>query len=226
MLNPITLPGWNDAVDLAPHHPLSYDQALREQARQYQRRDRVHCVACLMGRTHVACRCKYVDKRGQLAGVDSPIYFFPDGPATPGHRCRVNILGKDLFVTRPCQYRIRELNPSPWNGARPCTSVWIRCDVRTCTGQACFPCGLGIRGGATEWVEVRRVAHLLNPYIDSVRKRIRILGNLRAAGQTKQDIPDLLMDLYGVGGLLNLRNTCKELAKESSLRILLEVRNP
>ena len=167
-----------------------------------------------------------MDKRGLLAGIGSSIYFFPDGPATPGNRCRVNILGRDLFVTRPCQYRIRELNPSPWNGAGPCTSVWIRCDIRTCTGQACFPFGLGIRGGATEWVEVRRVAHLLSPYMNSVRRRIRKLGSIRAPDQTRHDIPDLLMDLYGVGSLLNLRNTCKDLAKESSLRVLLQVHNP
>ena len=75
-------------------------------------------------------------------------------------------------------------------------------------------------------MEVGKVARLLNPYIDSVRRRVRRLGNLRAASQRKHDIPDLLMDLYGVGSLLNLRNTCKELAKESSLRILLDVRNP
>ena len=226
MLSSLTSPEWSDETSPIPRSPLPYDCVLMTQARQYKRKDRVHCAACLMGETHGSCRCKFVDKRGLLTGVGASIYFFPDGPATPGNRCRASIRERDLFVTRPCQYRIRELNPSPWNGSYPCSTVWIRCAHQTCTGQACFPYGLGRQGRATEWVNVGRVADLLSPYMDSVRRRIRKLTILRARDQPRFDIPELLMDLYGIGSLLNLRNVCRDLAHESSMRVLLQVYNP
>ena len=224
MRSPGTLLGRGDHVHLAPHPPIQYEQALIEQVEQFRRRDRVHCVGCLTGKTHLTCRCKYVDKRGKLAGIGSPIYFLPGSSATPGNRCRVSI-GDDRFVTRPCQYRIRELIPSPWNGSRPHMGVWIRCDIPTCTAQACFPYGLGGWSGAVEWVEVRRVAHLVSPYMASVKRRIRMLDVIRTSGQTKTDILACLCDLYGIGSLLNLRNSCKDLARECSMRVLTQVRN-
>ena len=225
MLNPVVLSPWSNDVDLAPRSPLPYAQCLIQQGYQYRRRDRVYCVNCLRGQVGRPCRCKYVDLRGRLAGVGSPIYFLPDSPTAPGNCCRVNV-GQDCFAIRPCQYRISEIIPSPWGKHKPHLCVWIRCDVATCACRACFPYGLGIRGGVSCWVAVKRIACLLRPFISSWRGRVRRLVGMRALAQATPDLEACLLDLYGISSLLHLRCTCKGLSLESSLRVITQVYNP
>ena len=221
MLRLDVLPKYCHDSESVLRFPLSYDQALQDQAEQLRRRDRVDCVGCLTGEAKTHCRCKFVDKRGKLAKVGSSILFLPSGQAVPGRRCRVQIKGTQY--QRPCQYLIREIGPSPCRRHCPNKGVWIKCASWPCSGNAFFPYGLGNLGRHTEWINVHQVARLCLPFIPSILGRIRWLRNWRASGKETHDLPSMLLDLYGVSAILGLRAACKDLARESSLRVFAKV---
>ena len=161
MLRHEVLPIYYHGNERALRFPMTYDLALLEQAEQLKGKDRVYCLGCLTGEAKLACRCKFVDKRGKLAGVGSSILFLRKGSSVPGARCRVQVKGAQY--QRPCQYVIKEISPSPCRQYCPHKGVWIKCINWPCSGNAFFPYGLGKMGGRMEWIEVKQVAGLCQP---------------------------------------------------------------
>ena len=194
-----------------------------EQGRQYRQQGRVFCFRCLAGNARAQCRCKFVDKRGKLAGVGTPIYFLPTSVVVPGNRC-----GRDIGVSRaggtsPCRFRIQTISPSPWTFIHTGGGVWVRCASGTCAGNACFPYGLGPQGGGLEWVNMKAIAFLCSPFVDSILQRILKLKMWRKKDYGEHDLLPLLLDLYGISAALNLRNTCYVLSKDTRLLELTHV---
>ena len=202
--------------------PIPYEQALLEQGAQLMRRDRVHCLSCLIGSSHGVCRCKFVDVRGKLAGIGSSIYFIPRYSATPGCMCRVQSYPRhrsEPLYPRPCQYRIEEIGPAPRNDQASTSGVYIRCKERACPGNAFFPYGIGKRGGSPEWVNVRPIANLCQPFVKSIIRQVRKLHERRACNASPTDLCGMLLNIYGIRTLCCLRITCKGLEQECTLRM-------
>ncbi len=215
----VTLQGYEELTP-AILPALPYDLALMKQGQQYQEGDRVNCISCLMGRTSTPCCCRFVDARGKLAGRGSAIYFIPGAQSAPGGACRIQPLANLPYLC-PCRYRIRTIGAEPRNVPNPARGVWIRCDVRACTGNAFFPYGIEIKGGSPLWVEIGKIAKLCQPYISSVMERLRMLCMMRQRNPAPQDLPGMLMNLYGIGALLNLLTTCRSMAHDCTLHTLM-----
>ena len=205
---------------------IPYEQALMEQGERVKRRDRVHCLSCLTGKYQGACRCKFVDARGQLAGIGSSIYFIPTCPDTPGCLCRVQTYPRrrsEPFYPRPCQFRIVEIGQAPRTNLTSSSGVHIRCNESVCRGNAFFPYGLGTKGGSPRWVSVVPIANLCQPFVQSILGQIRKLHEKRTCQVRSTDLDNMLLNIYGIRALCYLQCTCKGLAQECTLHMLVLV---
>ena len=202
--------------------PIPYEQALLEQGKQLMLRDRVHCLSCLIGSYQGACRCKFVDARGKVAGIGSSIYFIPRCPDTPGCLCRVQTYPRhrsEPFYPRPCQFRIEEIGPAPRNNQASTSGVHIRCKESACRGNAFFPYGMGKRGGSPQWVSVRPIANLCQPFVKSILGQVRKLHEKRTYQAFPTDLGSMLLNIYGIRALCYLQCACKGLAQECTLHM-------